>query len=129
MTPKNSAISVQLVQDDVSQVLKQPRPLRVVRQNPRVQHVRVRQHHVPALANRFPRVRRRVAIVCKHSEAIIQPRGQIVEFGKLVLRQRLGREEVKCSRVGRLQHRIQHRQVVAERLARGSRGHDHKILA
>ncbi len=53
---------------------------------------------------------------------------QIVQFGELVLRQRLGREEVERPRIRIFQDRVQHRQVVAKRLARSRRRHHHEIL-
>ena len=55
---EHAAIGVQLIQHDVAQILKQPLPARVMRQNSRVQHVRIGQHDVAALANRFARVGR-----------------------------------------------------------------------
>ena len=45
---EDAAIGVQLVDDDEAQVLEQLRPLRVVRQDPRVQHVGVAEHDVRA---------------------------------------------------------------------------------
>ena len=55
-----------------------------------------------ALADRFARVRRRVAVVREHAEAIVEPARQIVQLGKLILRERFGGEEVESPRVGLL---------------------------
>jgi hypothetical protein len=52
-----------------------------------------------------------------------------VQLRKLVLRECLGGEEVERSRIALFEDGIQNGQVVAKRLARGSRRHDHKILA
>ena len=116
VAPENSAVRVQLIQHDVFQVLEYARPLRVVWQDSRVQHVRVGQNYVPALADRPARVRRRVAVIGKHAKAVVQPHCQVVQFGQLVLCQRLGGEEVERARVRVLEDCVQHRQVVAQRL-------------
>ena len=77
-----------------------------------------------AFANRFARVAGRVAVVGEDAEAVVEARGEIVQLGELVLRERLGGEEVERARVRILEHGIQDRQVVAERLA-GGRRRDH----
>ena len=64
----------------------------------------------------------------KTPKRVVEPLAQIVQFGELVLRQRLGGEKVEGARVGIFQHRVQDRQVVAERLA-GGRGRDHHGIA
>ena len=56
VAPEHSAISVQLVDDDVAQVLEEARPARVMGQHPGVQHVRVAEHDVGAPADRAPGV-------------------------------------------------------------------------
>ena len=101
----------------------------MVRQDSGVQHVRIGEDYVPAFADRFARVAGRIAVVGKNSEAVIQTRSQIVQFGQLVLRQRLGREQVQRARIGIFQNGVQDWQVVAQRLARGRRRHHHEILA
>ena len=60
---ENAAIRVQLVDDHEAEVLEQLRPSRMVRQDPRVQHVGVAQHDVRLAADRAACVRRRVAVV------------------------------------------------------------------
>ncbi len=97
---------MQFIQHDVPQILKHPRPLRVVRQDSRVQHVRIRHDHMPALANGLARVARRVAIVRKDAKAIVQSGSQIVQLGQLILRQRLGGEKIQRARVWIFQHRV-----------------------
>ena len=80
MAPKHAAIGVQLVDHDVAQVFKRAGPFGVVRQDSGVQHVRIGQDHVPALANCFARVAGRIAVVGKNSEAVVEPRRQIVQL-------------------------------------------------
>src|SRR5207245_4839581 len=41
MAAENAAVGVQFVENDVPQMLEQPRPTRVVRKNARVQHIRI----------------------------------------------------------------------------------------
>src|SRR5271157_238424 len=60
---------------------------------------------------------------------LVQTQIQIIEFRKLVLRQRLGREQVKRPRVAISQNRIQDRQVVAQRLPRSRGRNNHHILS
>ena len=71
---EHAAIRVQLVDDDEPQVLEQLRPARMVRQDPRVQHVGIAEHDVRLAANRAPRVRRRVAVVGEHADLEIRRR-------------------------------------------------------
>ena len=72
---EHAAIGVQLVDDDVAQVLEQLRPPRVVRQDPRVQHVGVGEDDLRPRADRAPRVLRRVAVVGEDAE--IGPRSSL----------------------------------------------------
>src|SRR5438270_111600 len=53
---------------------------------------------------------------------------QLAELGELVLRQRLGREEVDRPALGVLQQPLQDRQVVAQRLAARGGGHDDEVI-
>ena len=78
MAPENPAIGVQFIQHDIAQVLEQPHPLGVVRQDSGVQHVRVRQDDMSALPYRLARVLRRVAIVGEDPKPVIETLGEIV---------------------------------------------------
>ena len=99
---EDAAIGVQLVDDDEAQVLEQLRPARMVRQDARVQHVGVAEHHVRAAADGAARVLRRVAVVGEHADLELvgprQPVRQLVQLGQLVLRQRLGRKQIQRAR-------------------------------
>ena len=68
MAAEHAAIGVQLVDDHEAQVLEQLRPARMVRQDARMDHVGVAQHHVRAAADGAPRVLRRVAVVGEHTD-------------------------------------------------------------
>ena len=125
---EDAAVGVQLVDDDVAEVLEEVHPLGVVRQDARVQHVGIGQHEVGARAHRAPRVLRRVAVVGEHPH-VGQRLGQLHQLGELVLGQRLGREQIEHARLGLLHERLEHGQVVAERLARGGRRHHDEVLA
>ncbi len=57
----------------------------------------------------------------KTPNGIVEARGEIVKLGELILRERLGGEEVEGARVGVFKDRVEDREVVAERLAGGGR--------
>ena len=128
VAPENAAIRVQLVDHDVTQVLEQRRPLRVVGQDPGMEHVRVRQDEVRAGADGATRVLRRIAVVGEHPE-LRQLLGELLELGELVLRERLRGKQIQNASVRLVQQRLQDRQVVAERLAGRGRCHDDNVVA
>jgi len=66
MATEDSTVRVELVDDDIAKVLKEGGPLGVVRQDPGVEHIGVRQHEVRPRADGTPRVLRRVAVVREH---------------------------------------------------------------
>ena len=119
---------MQFVEHDVAQILEQAHPFRVVRQNSGMQHVRIREDHVPAFADRLARVAGRIAVVGEHAKAVVEARRQIVQLRKLVLRERLGGKQVESARVAILEDRIQHGQVVAESFAGGGGRHHHEVF-
>ena len=123
MAAEHAAIGVQFIQHDVSQILEQPRPARVVRQNSGVQHVRIGQYDVAFFADGFARVAGRVAVVGKDAESVVEPLIQIVNFRQLILGQGLGGKKINRASVGIFQNRVYDRQVVAQRFSR-SRGRD-----
>jgi hypothetical protein len=133
VTAEHAAIRVQLVDHHVLQVLEELGPARMVRQYPRVQHVGVGERDVRPRADGLAGIRRRVAVVGVHADRLAarlgDERGELVQLGHLVLRQGLGREEIQRARRRILEDRIQHRQVVAERLARRRRRGDDDVLA
>ena len=124
---EDAAIGVQFVQHHIAQIFEEALPARVMRQDSRVQHVRVGQHDVPALANGFARVGGRVAVIGEDAEAMVEARGQIMQFGQLILRQGFGGEQVQRARVRIFEHRVQHRQVVAQRFSGGRRRNHHNV--
>ena len=74
-----------------------------------MQHVRVRQNHVAFFADGFTRVGGRVAVVGENAEAIFKPLVQIVEFRKLILRERFCRKKIERACIGIFQDGVQHR--------------------
>jgi hypothetical protein len=99
-----------------------------MRQDPRVEHVGVGEDQVGPRAHRPARILRRVAVVRVHAH-VGQGLRQLHELGQLVLRQRLGGEEIEDAGLGLLHEGLEHRQVVAERLAGRGRRHDDQVLA
>jgi hypothetical protein len=85
-------------------------------------------HDVAVQADRLARVARRVAVEGERAQAEIAGAIQFEQFRDLVLRQRLGREQVQG--LGLALHRAgDHGQRVAQALARSRRRHDHDVLA
>jgi len=119
---------VELVEHHVLQILEELHPLGVVGEDPGVEHVRIRDDHVPGGADGRPGLRRRVAVIGEGLELDVHLAGQPLELGELVLGERFGREQVQGSRRGILRDRVEDRQVVAEGLARRGRCHHHDVL-
>ena len=125
---EQAPVGVQLVDDDVLEVLEQLEPLRVVRKDRRVEHVRVGDDHLPGRADHAAHVGGRVAVVGVRLEADLGGAGQRAQLHQLVRRQRLGGEQVERASRLVLRHRVDDGQVVAERLARCGRRHHHDVL-
>src|SRR5262245_61756 len=70
MTSEHPAVGMQFVNDDVPQILEQLGPARMMRQDPRMQHVRIAEHQVRARANRSARILRRVAVVGEYPDFV-----------------------------------------------------------
>ena len=60
---EHSAVLVQLVDHDIAKILEKPHPARVMRQDTRVEHVRVGHHNVAGRAHGPSRIRRRITVV------------------------------------------------------------------
>ena len=84
-----------------------------------------------ARANGAARVLRRVAIVGEYADRFagcaIDRLAEALKLSQLVLRERLGRKEIQRAARWVLQNRVQHRRVVAERLARRGRRDDDDV--
>ena len=111
---EDAAVGVQLVDHDVAELLEQLEPLRVVRQDRRVEHVRVGDHDLPGRPDRRPDRRRRVAVIGRRRDRQPGRRRQLAELGDLVLAERLGREEQQRPRRRIVGDRLQDRQGVAQ---------------
>jgi len=129
VAPEDASVGMKLVDDYVAEVLEQLHPLRVVGQDAGVEHVRIRDHDVPRRADDPPDVAGGVAVVGVRLDVHIQRFHQPVQLRYLVLRERLGREQVEGAGLRLLQDRVQDGDVVTEGLARGSWRDDHHISA
>jgi hypothetical protein len=125
---EHAAVGMHFVDHHVAQVLEELRPLGVVRQDGLVQHVRIADHDVAMQTDRLPRIARRVTVEGEGLQAQVAGLAQVEQFRHLVLRQRLGREQVQRLAALR-QRRGHHRQRVADRLAGGGRGDDGEVVA
>ena len=119
MAAEDPPQGVQLVDDDIAQAHEERRPAVVVGEDPGVEHLRVRQHHVGGAAQGGPFLVGSVAVVGDGPHARHEPRPQGPE---LVVGQRLGREEQQSGALVAGQHRLGDRHLVAERLARPGAG-------
>ena len=89
MRAEHAPVHVRLVDHDPGEVGEHVAPRAVVRQHPHVEHVRVREDQVRALADSAPLLARRVAVVDGLAQvAAADPR----EPARLVLGERLGRD-------------------------------------
>jgi hypothetical protein len=119
---EHAAVDVRLVDDDEREVREHVAPHAVVRQHADVQHVRVREDQVRAVADRAPLLARGVAVVDRvPEEALADAR----ERARLVLRERLRRVEVERAGARVVREHVEHGEVEGERLAaRGAAGDD-----
>ena len=122
LAAEQTAIRVELVDDDELEAREEPAPPRMVRQDARVEHVGIRHHDVARLSDGGAPSGRGVAVVCVHSQVDRQASLERAELRQLVLGEGLRREQVHGATLGVLEHPLQDREVVAERLAaRGGR--------
>ncbi len=127
--PEDAAVRVELVDDDVLQRLERARPRGVVREDPGVEHVRVRHDDAAPLARRAPRVTGRVAVVRDDAHASTRLGHQLADGRLLIARERLGRKEIERARVRIAHQRVEDGQVKAQALAaRGRRRDDEGLL-
>ena len=68
MAAEDAAISMQLIDDDVSEILEELGPTRVVRKDPRMNHVGVAEYDVCAASDSPPGVLRRIAVIGKNAD-------------------------------------------------------------
>jgi hypothetical protein len=126
---EHAAVGVQLVDDDDPYLLEQLEPLRVMRQDRRVEHVRVRDDDLAGGPDRGADRGRRVAVVCRRRDLQVAGPGESRELRHLILAEGLRREQEQGPRRGVLGQRLEDGQGVAECLAGRRRGDDHDVLA
>ena len=120
MAAEDAAVDVRLVDHDVREARQHLRPAGVVREDPHVQHVRVREDRIAPLARERTPLARRVAVVQRRSQA--EP--QLGQPSRLILGERLRRAQVERARTLALEQLLHERQRVGQRLAAG-RSRDH----
>src|SRR5262249_44427623 len=85
-------------------------------------------HQIGAGAHRPARVLRGVTVVGEHSH-VGEGFAEFRQLGELILGQGLGGEQIQHATVGLLHEGLEHRKVVAERLARCRWRHDDQVFA
>ena len=97
-----------------------------------MEHIGIAENEVCACANRTPRVLWCIAVVRERADRLpgagLEGFAERMQLGELVLRQGLGGKQIERPARRVLQDRIQNRDVVAQRLARGRRC-DHDCMA
>jgi hypothetical protein len=127
LAAEQSAIRVQLVDDDELQAGEKAPPPRVMRQHAGVQHVGVGHHDVPRLADGRAAPGGGVAVVRVDSQVDGQAALQRPELRQLVLGQGLRGKEIDGPPLRIFEQALQDRQVVAEGLAAGGRGNHRQV--
>jgi hypothetical protein len=129
---EDAAVGVELVDDDVAQRREEAAPARVVRQDAGVEHVRVGDEEVGAVAELAARGRGRVAVVDAGRDARghrRREREEPVQVAELVLAQRLGGVEEERGAATLVVEALEHRQQEAVRLAGGGGRDGDDVLA
>ncbi len=121
---EDAAVGVGLVEDDPLEVGEHVSPALVVGQDADVEHVRVGQDQVRALADLRPVLARRVAVVDRVAQ---RAEAELGELSRLVLGERLGRIEVDRTPGGIAGQRVENGQVEGERLAGGRAAGDDQV--
>ncbi len=124
---ENATVHMELIDDHVLQVFKKLDPLGVVREDARVQHVRVRDHDMSRSSQLRSRRRRRVPVIGESFYRGSSFLDESVHFRQLVLAQGLGGEDVKRPGGIVFQDGVQDRNVVAKCFPRGRGGNGHNI--
>jgi len=126
---EQAAGHVQLVDDDDLDLLEELEPLRVVRQDRGVEHVRVRDDDLAGAPDRRADRGRRIPVIGRGGDLQVAGPGKLGELGDLVLAEvfRREQEEGACRRIRG--QRLEDGQRVAQGLARGGRGDDDDVLA
>ena len=125
-----SAVLMHLVDNNIGKACKKSNPLRMVRQNPCMDHIGIGYNNPPFIPCILPERLRRVPVVYADAErnartALTHHR---VQFALLVLTQCFCRKQVQCPRFRPFKERLHHRQIVAQRLARSGRRNNHCML-
>jgi len=84
----------------------------MVRENARVQHVRVGHHDMTRIPHRGPGGRRRIAIESIGAYSDFERFNCLGKFGNLILTQRLRWKQVQGAGVRFPEEPVQHRQIV-----------------
>ncbi len=126
--PEDAAIGVDLVDHDILQSGEKLFPFPVKGQQGEVEHIGVREDHVgKRVTDLFSPVRRGVSVI--DVADVPQPHrpAHLVEAPELVLFEPLQWEEIQCPRARLIHNLLDHRDVVDEALAAGSRRHQDDV--
>ena len=125
--PHHPPVGVKLVHHNELHISQKARPGGVVGQDAVVEHVGIGEDARRTLAHLAPFGGGRVAVVGGDEPFYAQSRREPPKLVQLVVRERLGWEEVE--RRAALPKRVKRRHLIAERLARGGRRRHHHVAA
>ena len=128
MAPEHPAVHVQLVHHDVAQLLEQLEPLRVVGEDPGMEHVRVGDDDLARAPDGRPDRPGGVPVVRGGRDAETGRGRQLGELRHLVLPERLGGEQEQGAGGRIVRDGLERGDRVAQRLARGGWRHDHHVM-
>ncbi len=127
---EHAPVRVQLVQHDELQVAKEVRPARVVRQDAHVKHVGVGDDDAALAPDLRTLAGGCVAVIDIERDLHpgVERAYQLAKRRRLILRERLRREEVQRRRARVVQYVLDGGQVIGQRLAGRCAGHQHDVL-
>src|SRR5260370_37858605 len=99
MAAEHAAVSVQFVENDVAEIFKKARPPSVMREDPSVQQVWIREDNVAVFADGFAGVGGRIARGSESAEASLRGADRGGEVGGVGVRGGLSGEEGENARV------------------------------
>jgi len=133
MAAEDSAVVVDFINDDITEILEELDPKRMMRQNAGVEHVRIGDDDMSGGADRLARGHGGVAIKGVAADIEIDLRAEQgnegVQLRHLILGKGFGRKEIESSGFAGFEHCIQNRDVVAEGLAGSGGRYHHGVVA
>ena len=95
MRAEDPSVDMEFIDYHKFQVLEEGYPFRMMRKDSGMKHIRVRDHNIPLVPNRFPGIRRGISIIGERGYRFFNPSDQALELKHLVLGKGLRWEEIE----------------------------------